>query len=83
MDTTGIQIEIADGFARIEFLDPSKRGDTLAALLDAGGPELMDVDTSGVRRTYIVPESIAVQAGLLGGDPAPPRKRAPRKPKTV
>lgn len=61
----GIQIEIEDGFARIEILDGAKRGDTVAALLAVGGSGLVDVDTSGTRKTYIVPESIAEQAGLL------------------
>lgn len=69
----GIQVEVADGFARVEFLDKSKRGDGLAALIKAGGPGLIDVDTSGSRKTYIVPESVAEDAGLID---APKPKRA-------
>lgn len=70
----GIQIEVEDGVARIEFLDKSKRGDALAALIAAGGPGLIDVDTSGTRKTYIVPESIAEQAGLMEPKTAPAKK---------
>lgn len=62
----GIAIEVEGGFARIEFLDKTKRGDALAALLRVGGPAMIDVDTrSGPRKVYIVPESIAAEAGLL------------------
>ena len=66
MAVEGVQVEVTDGFARIEFPDPHKRGEVVAALLKAGGPGLIDVDTRGSRRrAYIVPESIAQQAGLL------------------
>lgn len=65
MAEKGIQVEVADGFARIEFLDKELRGATLTKLLEAGGPGLIDVDTSGTRKTYIVPESIARDAGLI------------------
>lgn len=77
----GIQVEVADGFARIEFLDKSKRGDGVAALLKAGGPGMIDVDTSGSRKTYIVPESIAEQAGLIDA-PKPKRRTSTAKAKT-
>lgn len=85
MSVEGLQIEVADGFARIEILDGSKRGDTLAALLAVGGSGLVDVDTSGTRKTYIVPESIAEQAGLLSTpiqDPAPKKVSRTAKTKT-
>lgn len=73
----GIAIEVEGGFARIEFLDRTKRGDALAALLRVGGPAMIDVDTrSGPRKVYVVPESIAIEAGLIA-PPAP--KRAARK----
>lgn len=65
MSNEGISVEIEAGFAHIEFLDKSKRGETLAKLLAVGGPGLIDTDTSGARKTYIVPESIAEQAGLI------------------
>lgn len=77
---TGIQIEIVDGFAHIEFLDSSVRGGALRALLDAGGPGLIDVDTSGTRKTYIVPESVAQQAGLLTTPEPAKRTRSRAKP---
>lgn len=77
----GILAEVEDGFARIQFLDPSKRGAALAKLIEVGGPELIDVDTrSNSRKTYIVPESIAQDAGLLEVAPEP-KKRAPRTTK--
>ena len=69
MDTAGIAVEAdGDGFARVSFIGPQGRavaGYAIKALLDAGGPDLIDVDTSGERKVYVVPESIAVAAGLL------------------
>lgn len=75
----GVQVEIERGFAHIEFLDPSTRGTALAALVAAGGPGLIDVDTSGSRKTYIVPESIAAQAGVLESAPAAAPKLTPKR----
>lgn len=70
MAIEGVQVEVEDGFARIEFLDPAKRGTTVAKLLEVGGPGLIDVDTrSGRRKIYRVPESIAEQAGLIDDKP--------------
>lgn len=74
----GIEVETEDGFATITFLDRSLRGRALAKLLDLGGPELIDVDTSGTHRRYRVPESIAADAGLID---APAPAKAPRKPR--
>lgn len=71
----GISVEVENGLARIEFLDKSKRGDGVAALLRAGGPGLIDVDTSGARKTYIVPENIAEDAGFIDA----PKKTATKK----
>lgn len=71
----GIEAEVAGGFARVTFTDPAQRGRTLAALLRAGGPGLIDVDTSGRRTAYVVPESIAQQAGVLDA----PKRRRKRK----
>lgn len=73
----GVQVEIEDGFARIEFLDKSKRGAVLAELLRVGGPGLIDVDTGGTRKTYIVPESVAIDAGLI--EPPKPKRTTTRK----
>lgn len=68
----GILAEVENGFARIQFLDKSKVGPSLAKLLELGGPGLIDIDTrSNPRKTYIVPESIAQDAGLLEVAPAP------------
>lgn len=75
MSTKGISVEVEDGFARVSFIDRSLRGSTLTKLLEVGGPGLIDVDTSGSRKVYIVPESIAVQAGLID---APPKKKVTR-----
>lgn len=63
----GISAAVEDGFATIEFLDLTLAGPALARLLEVGGPELIDVDTGGARRSYIVPESIARDAGLIDG----------------
>lgn len=74
----GIFAEVQDGFARIQFIDPAVRGPALAALLAVGGPDLIDVDShSGSRKIYIVPESVAQEAGLL--DVAPEPKKASRR----
>jgi hypothetical protein len=67
----GIQVEVEDGFARIQFIDPSKVGPALTKLLELAGPELIGVDTrSGSRKIYIVPEGTARDAGLLDDAPA-------------
>lgn len=80
----GILAEVEDGFARIQFLDPSKRGPALAKLIELGGPELIDIDTrSNPRKTYIVPESIAQDAGLLEAAPAPAKRTRTTKAKTT
>lgn len=64
--TEGILVEIQDGFAHIQFLDKAKAGPSLARLLELGGPELIDIDTrSNPRKTYVVPEGMAKDAGLL------------------
>lgn len=68
----GIEVEVADGFARVSFPDASLRGPSLTALLQEGGPGLVDTDTSGRRFAYVVPESVARAAGLLD---APKRRR--------
>lgn len=69
----GVAVETdGNGFARVSFPDPSKTGEGLAALLAVGGPGLIDVDTRGERKGYIVPESVAVQAGLLADPDAAP-----------
>jgi hypothetical protein len=64
----GIETEIENGFARVSFPDPSLRGPALQRLLEDIGPDLIDVDTSGRRKVYIVPASAAVAAGLVDGD---------------
>jgi hypothetical protein len=85
MAQEGISVEVADGFARIEFLDKKLRGITVTKLLDAGGPDMIDVDTSGARKTYIVPESVARQAGLIDEpeEKAPAKRAAPKKATTT
>lgn len=77
----GILIEVEDGFAHIQFLDVTKRGPALAKLLELGGPELMDVDTrSNPRKTYIVPEGTARDAGLLDDTEPEPEPSSPSLP---
>lgn len=77
----GIAVEVEDGLARIEFLDRSKKGDTVAALLKAGGRGAMKIDSGGTRRTYIVPEAVAESVGLIDA-PKPRRKTSTAKAKT-
>lgn len=71
----GVIVEVDSGFARIEFTDARARGRGVAALLAAGGAGLVDTDTSGRRVRYVVPESVASDAGLI----AKPKRRAPRR----
>lgn len=65
--TTGIDIRLRDGFAELEFTDPALKGPTLHRLHEVIDDAFIDVDTGGTRRTYIVPESAARDAGLLDG----------------
>lgn len=66
----GIEVEVIDGFAHIQFLTREAKGNGLAALLEAVGPGVIDVDTrSNPRKTYIVPEGTAAEAGLIDGEP--------------
>lgn len=68
----GIEVEVENGFAHIQFLDPAKKGPALTELLALGGPGMIEVDTrSNPRKTYIVPEGTAREAGLLDGEAAP------------
>lgn len=82
----GIQVEIIDGFAHVQFLDREKAGPALDTLIKIGGPELIDIDTrSNSRKTYIVPEGVAKDAGLLDDSepeqtPAEAEPEAPAEP---
>ncbi|WP_301121053.1 hypothetical protein [Mycolicibacterium fortuitum] len=61
----GVDVEVEDGFARIEFVDRSLRGRGLGKLLEVGTPpELIDKVTRP-QLAYIVPEGNARLAGLL------------------
>lgn len=73
----GIEIVTEDGFSTLTFLDKAQRGPALKKLLDIGGPELIDVDTSGTHKSYVVPESIAIEAGLID-TPSESAKAAPK-----
>jgi hypothetical protein len=75
----GVETIIEDGFATITFTDPTLRGPALAALIADVGPELVDVDTSGTRKSYIVPASAAEKAGLLDVPAKPKAKKAAAK----
>ncbi|WP_234801964.1 hypothetical protein [Mycolicibacterium conceptionense] len=67
----GVDVAVEDGFATIEFVDPSLRGRGLAKLLEVGTPpELIDKVTRP-RLAYIVPEGNAREAGLLDEAEAP------------
>jgi hypothetical protein len=78
----GIEVEVRDGFAHIQFLDREKAGPAIAKLLELGGPELIDIDTrSNPRKTYIVPEGTARDAGLL--DDSESGSETPAEPEPV
>lgn len=78
----GIEVEVRDGFAHIQFLDREKAGPAIAKLLELGGPELIDIDTrSNPRKTYIVPEGTARDAGLL--DDSEPEPETLAEPEVV
>lgn len=78
----GIEVEVRDGFAHIQFLVREKAGPAIAKLLELGGPELIDIDTrSNPRKTYIVPEGTARDAGLL--DDSEPETETPAEPEVV
>lgn len=62
----GIEIEVIDDFAYLEFSDPLIKGQTLARLHEVSeDPKAITLDSGGTKRTYIVPADIARRAGLL------------------
>lgn len=65
MAVAGIQVEVADGFARIEFLNPDLRGTTLTQLIRIGGKLGVRPDTGGLRKGYTVREEVARAVGLI------------------
>lgn len=77
----GISVAVENGFATIEFLDKSLRGATIQKLIDAGGAQHIAVDTGGTRFSYVVPEGIARDAGLVdvAATRRAPAKKAARK----
>ncbi|WP_166905924.1 hypothetical protein [Mycobacterium sp. DL440] len=66
---TGVDVAVEDGFATIEFVDPSLRGPGLGKLLEVGTPPELIEKVTRPRLAYIVPEGNARLAGLL--DEAP------------
>lgn len=66
----GVFVDIADGFAVIDFVDKGRRGAGLNALLAVDGPGVVETLTrSGPRIVYRVPEDVARVAGLLDEQP--------------
>lgn len=64
----GIAVEVADGFAVIEFVDKAKRGPALDALIKFGGPatvEKLSREKGSNTPRYRVPEGNAREVGLL------------------
>ncbi|QPX62129.1 hypothetical protein PBI_INDLOVU_14 [Mycobacterium phage Indlovu] len=62
----GIVATVEDGYATLDFVDPTLRGAALTKLLDIGGPGTIETLTRvGPRRQYRVPEGNAREAGLL------------------
>lgn len=67
----GVEVTVEDGFAVIEFVDPSKRGQGLARLFEVGTPPELVEKRTRPTVTYTVPEGNARAAGLLDdGEPA-------------
>lgn len=62
----GVISEVVDGFATLDFIDPSLRGPALNRLLALGGSAAIKTLTrEGPRRKYRVAEEHAAAAGLL------------------
>jgi len=68
----GIETTVEDGFATIDFIDPTKRGPGIKKLVDNYGPAVIETLTrTGPRRMYRVPEGNAREVGLIDS-PADP-----------
>lgn len=77
----GVEIVVEDGFATVT-PDRTQRGHVLRALLAAvDHPSQIRTDTSGPRRSYVVLEQDARNAGLIDEKPAA-KKPATKKPTT-
>lgn len=64
----GVEVEVGDGFATVDFVDRALKGPALARLHRIGGPDTVEVLTrEGPRRKYRVPEGNARAAGLIDG----------------
>lgn len=64
----GIEVEVDNGFATLDFVDKSLRGPALAKLIEDGGGEIVETITrEGPRRKYRVPLGNAEAAGLIDG----------------
>lgn len=62
----GIHVDLDDGVATVEFLDPALRGPALGVLLGIGGAaSIKTITREGPRVKYRVSEELARQAGLL------------------
>lgn len=62
----GIIATVDGGYATLDFTDKSKRGPALAALIESGGPGIVEtISRSGPRRKYRVPEGNARELGLI------------------
>lgn len=62
----GIIVTVDGGLANVDFVDPSKAGPGLTALLNIGGPDsIRTITRRGARRTYQVPTGNAIAAGLI------------------
>ncbi|ADX31937.1 hypothetical protein TPA2_gp23 [Tsukamurella phage TPA2] len=76
----GIEVEVDNGFATLDFVNKSLRGPALAKLIEQGGGEIVETITrEGPRRKYRVPLGNAQAAGLIDGStPVTPVKSAGR-----
>lgn len=62
----GIGVEIEDGFATVDFINPALRGPALARIIALFGSEVIETLTrTGPRRLYRIPEGNAREVGLI------------------
>lgn len=61
----GVDVDVVDGQAIIGFADSAVKAEHLSKLIAIAGPTGVKVDTGGTRRTYLVSEDVASEAGLI------------------
>ena len=67
----GIIATVDNGFATLDFIDGSKRGPALAAIIEEAGNIVETITRDGPRRKYRIPAQLAEDLGLIDGDEGP------------